>query len=308
MLSLLIAVVSFLLSRVHPSFDALVVSIIFGMLISNGLANRDFLAKGIDRMLRFALPVGIALYGTQLTFTNSIGYATWLSIVIVFLFSFLMSILIGRALRLPGKLSLLLASGFSICGASAIAVISPLLRAKREDTSISVIAIMVMGLTAVILYPIFPEVFGLDVREFAFLSGTTIPMLGQVKIVARDAGADVLAMALKFKLIRVSMILFVSVGILVFHGRKEKRPSIPWFMVAFVVLALLANTVEAAASLARMMEPVCVFLLSSALAAVGLSVDFDSITSEGARPLLAVFASWGALIIFIVVGLRLFHV
>ncbi len=72
--SLLIAAVSLLLSRVHPSFDALVVSILLGMLISNGLANRDFLAGGIDRMLRFALPVGIALYGTQLTFSDTIGY------------------------------------------------------------------------------------------------------------------------------------------------------------------------------------------------------------------------------------------
>ncbi len=307
-LSLLIATASFLLSKVHASFEPLAISIIFGMLLSNVLANREQLQKGIDIMLRFFLPVGIALYGTQLTFSNNIGYQTWFSILVVFAFTFFSALVISRALRLPSQLSLLLATGISVCGASAIAVLSPLVRARREDTSISIISIMVMGLTAVILYPTFHHIFGLSGTEYAFFSGVTIPMMGQVKIAAQGGGPGVAALALKFKLIRVSMILCVALGMLFLHGRKEKGFSVPGFMIAFLVLAVAVNLIDAMEPVPRLMEPVCKFLLSSALAAIGLSVDFDSITSEGGRPLIAVFASWGIAMCFVAAGLRLFNV
>lgn len=307
-LSLLIATASFLLSKVHPSFDPLAVSIIFGMLLSNVLANREQLQKGIDIMLRFFLPVGIALYGTQLTFGNNVDYKTWLSIIVLFIFSFAMTALIARFFRLPGKLSVLLASGFSICGASAIAVISPLIGAKKEDTSISIISIMAVGLLSVVFYPALWEDMGLTFKEFAFFSGTTIPMLGQVKVAVLEGGAEGITLAVRFKLIRVSMLLFVAITVLLVYGRRQKGSSIPWCMVAFVLFVILANVEERMSSLNRVFEPVSRFFLSSALAAIGLSVDFDSITLEGAKPLYVVFLSWLGLALIIFAGLRFFHV
>lgn len=304
----MIAVVSFLLSQAHPSFDALTVSIIFGMLLSNMLVQQEQLQKGIDFMLRFFLPLGIALYGTQLTFSNNVDYKTWLSIIVLFIFSFAMTALIARFFRLPGKLSVLLASGFSICGASAIAVISPLIGAKKEDTSISIISIMVIGLLSVVFYPALWEDMGLTFKEFAFFSGTTIPMLGQVKIAVLEGGAEGISMAVRFKLIRISMLLFVAIAMLLVYGRRQKGSSIPWFMVAFVLFVILANVEERMSSLNRIFEPVSKFFLSSALAAIGLSVDFDSIALEGAKPLYVVFLSWLGLALIIFAGLRLFHV
>lgn len=307
-LSLLIAVISFLSSQLHPSFDALAVSIIFGMLLSNMLAKREQLQKGIDIMLRFFLPVGIALYGTQLTFGNNVDYKTWLSVIVAFTFSFTITFLISRLFKLPEKLAVLLASGFAICGASAIAVISPLIAAKREDTSISIISIMVIGLLSVVFYPVLWKDIGLTVKEFSFLSGTTIPMLGQVKIAVMKTGTDWMSLAVRFKLIRVSMLLFVAAGVVLLYGKGRNGTPIPWFMIAFAAFALLTNFVETMASMARIFEPVSKFFLSSALAAIGLSVDFDSITSEGSKPLLAVFISWCIGSLFIYTGLRLFGV
>ncbi|GAB4405697.1 MAG: putative sulfate exporter family transporter [Thermodesulfovibrionales bacterium] len=323
--SLLIAVVSFLLSQFHPSFDALVVSIILGMLLSNILAKREMLQKGIDIMLRFFLPAGIALYATQLTFGNSINYWMWLSVIAVFIFSFLMTFLVARAFRLPESLAVLLASGFAVCGASAIAVISPLVNARKEDTSIATIAIMVMGLISMVFYPILWDVADMTTGEIAFFSGTTIPMLGQVKVAAGAAGLDVLSLAVRFKLVRISMLLFIAAGLLVFSRRWKSHNTetpmeitaegvvspglhIPWFMIAFIVLALIVNLTDAFQPITRISEPISRFLLSSALAAIGLSVDLDSITSEGARPLLAVFLSWAIVVLFVYTGFRLLNV
>ncbi len=298
-LSLLIGIVSFLLSGFHPAFDSLVVSIILGILLGNTLSNRERLQKGIEVMLKYCLPVGIALYGTQLTFGHNIE-RTWLYVVMIFLFFLAATLIISRLLRLPGTLSILLASGLAVCGASAIAVISPLVGAKREDTSISIISILVIGLLSVVFYPVIWEDLGFTVRQFAFFSGTTIPMLGQVKVAVLETGREGINLAVRFKLIRISMLIFVATAVVLLRGRQDKRTTIPWFMVVFVVLAFLSNFVEAVSNMVPIFEPVSRFFLSSALAAIGLSVDLDSIMSEGARPLLAVFFSWclGCLLVY----------
>lgn len=307
-LSLLIGVISLMLSVVHPAFDPLVVSIIFGMLFGNTLARRERLQSGMDVMLKYFLPVGIALYGTQLTFGNNIDYRTWLFVVMIFIFFVASTLIISRLLKLPGTLSLLLASGLAVCGASAIAVISPLVGAKKEDTSISVISILVIGLLTTVFYPVFWEDVGFTTREFAFFSGTTIPMLGQVKIAVLETGREGVSLAVRFKLIRISMLLFVATAVLLFYGRRKNRISIPWFMVVFVALACLVNFVGGMAAIAPRFEPVSKFCLSSALAAIGLSVDLDSIMSEGARPLIAVFLAWCIGCFFVYAGVGLFGV
>lgn len=332
-LSILIAVIAFTLSRLDPAFDSLVISIVLGMLLSNVLARRDVLQKGIEVMLRFSLPAGIALYGTQLTLGADVSYRTLLSVIAVFVFSFAITFFIARLFRLSEKLSVLLASGLAVCGASAIAVISPLIGAKKEETSISLIVIMVVGLLSIIFYPLIWDWAGLTVRESAFLSGTTIPMLGQVKITARTFGTEALALAVKFKLVRIFMLLFLAIGLLMFSRRWglsgagdtqnaqggecvrkagffNKIPGlhVPWFMFAFIIFALLVNSVDAAASIAYIFRPVSTFLLSAALASVGLSVDFDSITSEGARPLLVAVSSWAVVTLLIYIGLRVLNV
>ena len=65
--SIVVALIAFTLSYIHPSFDALVISIILAMLFSNLLREREFLNEGIKLSLKIFLPIGIALYGAQLT-------------------------------------------------------------------------------------------------------------------------------------------------------------------------------------------------------------------------------------------------
>ncbi|HWR57936.1 MAG TPA: putative sulfate exporter family transporter [Thermodesulfovibrionales bacterium] len=306
--SLLIGVVSLLLSGVHPAFDTLVVSIIIGMFVGNTLAKPEQLQSGIGIMLKYFLPMGIALYGTQLTFGRNIDYGTWLYVAVIFIFFFVLTLTISKLLKLPGTLSLLLASGLAVCGASAIAVISPLVGAKKEDTSISVISILVIGLLSIVFFPLFWEDIGFSVRDYAFFSGTTIPMLGQVKIAVLETGSEGVGLAVRFKLIRVSMLLFVAAAVAFVYGRKKNRVSVPWFLVVFVIFAFLVNFVKGMEAIAPKLEPVSKFFLSSALASIGLSVDLDSIMSEGSRPLTAVFLSWCIGCLFVYAGLRLLGV
>ena len=299
---LLITMVSFILSSLHPSFDMLVISIIFGMLVANFIKDKALFDDGVAFVSRVFLPIGIALYGTQLSFAGA-GLKLYICVIATFVSLFVITYLISRGLGLTKNTGILLSTGVSVCGASAIAIISPLIGAKKEETSISVIAVMVLGLAGMIFYPLLTEILALNKDEFAFLSGATLPMLGQVQATASTAGPEALAIALKLKLIRISCLIFFPIVVLMLPDRsatrREKKFYMPWFIVVFIVLAIGVNIVKEAKFIAEIFEPLSKFFLSSVLAAIGFSVDFESIAEEGTKPLIAVFLSWGIVVLLL---------
>ena len=304
--TLTVAVVSYLGSLVHASFDPLVIAIIFGMMVANLLGQRTESDAGAQAMVRFSLPMGIALYGLQLHVTGiDTRYGVLLAAAVVV--SFGVTYFLSRAFGVGRRMSFLLASGMSICGASAIAVIAPLVGARREDLSASILAVMVVGLSAMVLYRILPDFIATGVEGFAFLCGATLPMFGQVKVAASSMGAESLAIASNVKVLRISALTVLAVGALFAAHRFRAEPaeglpalavrpkvSVPWFMVVFLTLAALANVPERAVGLHEALDglrlltaPLGKFLMTVALAGIGMSIDFDAVSARGATPLVA---------------------
>lgn len=302
-IALVTAIVSYLSASLHPSFDALVISIVFGMLLANGIGDRETYEKGVEAAIKVFLPIGIALYGTQLAIAG-VDLRLLPAIVIAIGLIFGVTYFISRGFGMGRGLSVLLGTGLAVCGASAIAVMSPLINSRKEETSISLISVMTLGLTAMLLFSFIPEMLGLSVSKFAFLTGMTLPMFGQVKVAASTLGKESLSIASNYKLLRVSSLLFFACIAILTMRKKGGMARIPWFMVAFFVLAVSVNLFEGASALREYAAPVSKFSLTTALAAIGLSIDFDSITEEGAKPLFSVFLSWGivALMLYVFVG------
>jgi len=297
-LSIFIALISMGLSSLHPSLDSLVLSIILGMLTGNFFEKRAFLERGLNICIRFCLPAGIILYGSQLMI-NVKDISHLVLVPAVFIFTFAITFLVSRTLRINRELSLLLSTGLSICGASAIAVVSALIGSKKEETSLSIISIMVVGLIGLIIYPLFSSNSSLSNEGFAFLTGTTLPMLGQVKVVGKTAGPHALVSAVNYKLIRISLLIFLIIwfGLL----RKETKPEVGFIsfpyvarsilVAGFILLVILTNTLKTP-DLQKLLEPFSRFFLTVTLSAIGLSIDFDSIAEIGPRPLYSALISW----------------
>jgi uncharacterized integral membrane protein (TIGR00698 family) len=295
---LIIGVLSYFISTFHASFDSLVISIIIGMFTGNLIGRKDYFMKGVEGSIKVFLPAGIALYGTQLVF-KGLNPVLLAGIFLVFVFVFGLTLFASNLFGLNRKLSILLASGLAVCGASAIAIISPLIGARREDTSISILSVMMLGLTGMILYPVVYDLFSMTGGEYTFLTGTTLPMLGQVRVAAGNVSPEALAGAMEIKLVRISFLFFlVSIAVLL-SGKEGKKVSIPWFVVLFGIFALIANFLKVPGSIMQFCKTASSFLLSSALAAIGFTVDFDSIIEDGLTPLGVVFVSWIAAIIII---------
>lgn len=302
---LVIAALAYFLSTLHASFDALVISIIVGMLAGNMIGNRDYFERGTETALTFFLPLGIALYGSQLVL-DELRWGQLLAIFLVFSALFGLTLLIAGIFGIEKKVAVLLASGLSVCGASAIAVISPLIGAKREETSVAVISVMMLGLTGMIFYPMLNDTLSLTRVEFNFLAGTTLPMLGQVKVAALNVCPECPAAAEKIKLIRMSFLFFLVTASLFYSGKEGRRVKIPWFVIVFILLAVGVNMSGAFAHVMEYFKGTSNFCLSAALAAIGFSVDFDSLIEQGILPLGVISFSWGLVVLLMYLIRNLF--
>ena len=291
-----IALLSVYISTLHASFDALVISIIIGMIFNNLLSERKVFIRGTETAIGVLLPAGIALYGMQLSLT---GLKTGLlaSVFLVFVVTFGLTLMLSRIFNLNTRIAILLASGLSVCGASAIAIVSPLIAAKREDTSISVLSVMMLGLIGMIFYPLLYDLSPFSKEEFTFLAGTTLPMIGQVKVAAGNVCPECVNSALQIKLVRVAFLVFVIPLAMVLSRKGEKRVVVPWFVVVFVLLSVLANSLKSLKDFLDVGRVVGTFFFSAGLAAIGFSVDFDTVVEEGLAPLGVILISWLVVII-----------
>lgn len=293
-----IASLSYYLSTVHASFDALVISILSGMFIGNLMADEKIFKKGIETAIKIIMPVGIALYGSQLVI-GELQWGTFFGIFAVFAGLFCLTLFFSKIFTLDRKLSVLLASGLAVCGASAIAVISPLIGAKKEDTSIAILSVMMIGLTGMVFYPLIYDIFSLTKEEFNFFAGTTLPMLGQVKVAAGNVCPECLPAAIKIKLIRISFLVFVITLSVFLSGKETKKLNVPWFILVFIVFVVLCNSTNILKPFMQPLKFLSSFFLSAGLAAIGFSVDFDAIIEKDITPLSVISLSWIIMLISI---------
>lgn len=305
MLVIVIASFSFLLSLVNASFDPLVISVIIAMFLGSIVVDKKPFEDGVIFSTKVFLPCGIALYGAQLTFQGLRG-GLIAYILLVSAGLFISAFLISRVFNINLKTSVLLASGLSICGATAVAVISPLIGARREDTSVAIISVVMLGLAGMIFYPIFKELFFLTGPEYSFFTGSTLPMLGQVRVAAAAAAPGHAAAAVDIKLVRVSFLIFLVTAAVLLSGSRDRSVHVPWFVTVFVILSLLSSGTELLRPVISQLRALSGFFLSAGLAAIGFSVEIDSVIEEGMTPLGALFMSWSVVVLMMYLIRNLF--
>ncbi len=304
-LTVLIAAVSHLLSFGHTTLDPLVISMLISIMLGNLIGPRQIFQPGILSARKIFIPLGIMLYGTQLDLRPLGGYGAGRIFHILFMVFFGMYAIyrLSLALGVRRKMSMLISAGSAICGAAAIMVLSPLIDADKEDTSISLLSITVVGLTGVILYPLFQEILSLSENAYALLCGTTLYQVGQVKAASSLMGMNAMNMALPVKLLRVAMLLPIAAAAPWITEKRSRRVYIPWFIVVFIFLAVLSNLSPELSARRAVIAPYAGFFLSVAIAGIGLSVDLESIIDIGPRPLLAAFLGWSVLIALFILGM-----
>lgn len=303
-ISTAIASAAFLLTLGHVSLDPLVLSILISIIVGNLIVHKHQIESGISLSHRYIIPIGIVMYGTQVDFQPLRALGTSRILYILFMVAAALSAIYAVAQRIGiGKRTgLLLAAGSAVCGASAIMVLSTVIRAEREQTSISLLTITVVGLMGVIVYPLLQETFGLSEQTYALLCGSTLYQMGQVKAAASILSQTALDIAVPVKLLRVGTLLPIAIIYSALSAGTIRRPFIPWFIIGSVVVAVVMNTTPELNMLREAAAPYITLLFSIAIAAIGLSVDIEAIIDVGPKPLLVGFLGWIILIVLFIAG------
>ncbi|MFH1612221.1 MAG: putative sulfate exporter family transporter [bacterium] len=197
-LTIIIGFIALWIAKFHKALDPLVIGIVLGIVIRTFLGERHYFLLGFDFAPKFFIPLGIIFYGINLEFHKlaAIPVIFWIQLIIGIILIFLIALYLGRRLGAGTAIPLLIATGTAICGASAIAIATPIVKADSEDTGASLITITIFGLFGMMVYPLVLTCFTLSNTEYAFLCGTTLHQTGFVKLAAKALGDDCLKMAM----------------------------------------------------------------------------------------------------------------
>lgn len=306
-IAVLIAAASYLLATGHVALDPLVLSILISIIVGNLLGPYRSMEKGVSLSYRLFIPLGIILYGTQMDLQplRTVGIRH-IAHTIVIVFACLGAVAwLSRKLGMAKKLSMLLAAGSAICGASAIMVLSPVIGAKKEETSVSLLAITVIGLGGIIIYPLAQEYLDLSERAYGLLCGSTLYQVGQVRVAASLLSQASVDLAIPVKLIRVGTLLPIAIMFSLLSRERGQKLFIPWFIVGSIIVAAAFNLIPSLGALRESVSPFITFTFAIAIAGIGLTVDLESIIDVGFKPLLAVFLGWLTLLTLFAVGYAL---
>jgi uncharacterized integral membrane protein (TIGR00698 family) len=210
--------------------------------------------------------------------------------------------LLGRWLGVGAQLRGLITVGTSVCGASAIAAVAPVLEADSVEIGYAISVIFLFNVAAVIVFPAVGHLFGFSHGFFAVWAGTAINDTSSVLAAGLSFGAGTAATAAIVKLSRTVMILPITLGLALIAGRRDGaqphgwwlavRRGLPWFILAFIAATIVHTIGLVSADNSRNASTVASYGTIVALAAIGLSLDVHALRLAGSRPLILGLLGW----------------
>ncbi|MFF5672700.1 YeiH family protein [Streptomyces hygroscopicus] len=198
--------------RLFPAVPLLTAAVVLGIVAAH-LPGARGLVRGVCRAgLSFAgkrlMRLGIVLLGLKLSLDDvlGLGWATVAMVLGVVAATFCGTWWLGRRMGLRGDQPLLIATGYSICGASAIGAVSEVSDSDERDVATSVALVTLCGTLAIAVLPLLQHPLGLDDAAFGRWVGASVHDVGQVVATAQTAGPAALGDAVLVKLVRVALL------------------------------------------------------------------------------------------------------
>lgn len=295
---LLAGAIAMIASIVHtvPGMTALspmILSIVFGIAFHNVVGTPSVAKPGIVFSVRRLLRIAIILLGFQLTLTQviDVGGRGLFVVAATLTATFLFTTSLGRLLKVDAKLTQLIAAGTSICGASAIIATNTVTGARDEDVAYAVACVTVFGSIAMFAYPLLPGLLHLDQHSYGLWSGASIHEIAQVVAAGFQNSQRAGEFGTIVKLARVTLlapiVFSLSISERIAAGRaaaRPARPPLPWFVLGFIAVVALNSATAIPVEIGKDITLATTFLLSVALAALGLETDILKISAKGFRP------------------------
>jgi uncharacterized integral membrane protein (TIGR00698 family) len=309
-LAVAIGLIALWLGRLAPLIGGPVIGIVLGIVVRNVVAppapcrpGIAFTGKKVLQWSIIALGFGLSLDQVARTGAQSLS-VTLLTMSVAFIAAWLL----GRWLRVPGKLAVLIGVGTAICGGSAIAAATPIIRADDHDTAFAISTIFLFNVIAVLVFPLLGHLLHMSDLGFGLWAGTAINDTSSVVAAGYSYSKDAGDFATIVKLTRATLIIPVCLVLAAVVAWQEKRKLaqagqgghfslariFPWFILWFLVASAIRTLGWIPVALQPALHVGAEFLIIVALTAIGLSSDLRRMISSGPRPILLGLGVWAA--------------
>lgn len=283
-------------------FSPLILAVLLGILARNMLGVSQIFQPGITFSLKRILRLAIILLGLQLSISQliEVGSAGLTIVAITLVSTFVFTCWLGRQLGVSKKLTQLIATGTSICGASAIVAINTIVDTTDEDVAYGIAIVTVFGTFSMLLYPLFPIFLHLTPEAFGIWCGTSIHEVAQVVAAAFQNGHISGEIATISKLSRLIFLAPLMGALVLLSMRFDKKAKhiklnqlpIPWIVLGFFTLTLFNSLDIIPLNFKEWVVESNRFLLTIALAAMGLETNLSKMKQSGFKPLYLGAAAW----------------
>jgi uncharacterized integral membrane protein (TIGR00698 family) len=313
-LALSVALVATVIGKAVPVVGSAVPGAVIGAILAIIRKPGSRFAPGLKWASSFVLQCSVVILGTQLSIGAAarVGLASLPVMLGTLAVCLTAAYVYGRLLGVVGDLRTLIGVGTGICGASAIAAVSPVIEATTTDIGYAVSTIFLFNIAAVLAFPLLGHAIGMSQHSFGLFAGTAVNDTSSVVATASTYGSQAADYAIVVKLVRTLMIIPICIALAWMTDRKKAAATgspgaapaaprlsprrvlrlVPWFLIGFVAAALI-NTAGLIPSGAHgSLSDVSLFFVAVALSAIGLSTDVAALRRAGARPVVLGALLW----------------
>lgn len=249
--------------------------------------------KYSSKILQYSVVLmGFGMNLQQVIETSSKGILlTACSVVLVFF----AGLILGRIFKVDKTTSILISSGTAICGGSAIAAVSPIVKAKDSQISFSLTVVFVLNAIALFVFPLIGEYFNMSQENFGYWSAIAIHDTSSVVGAGAIYGQEALETATTVKLTRTLWIIplsFLVMFVMKKDNNTKTKIKIPWFILYFVIAILITALLPSLKPAYEVVSYIGKRGMVLALFMIGCGFSFADLKQVGLRPFLLGLVLW----------------
>lgn len=295
---IIIGLISKFLGTYVPAIGGATIAILLGLLLGNTVLTQQRLYKGIRFSESNLLSYSIVLLGGTLSYKVilELGVSGVSYIILQMILTTLVCITLGKKLGFSENFRLLMASGNSVCGSSAIGATAPVIKASDIDKSITITLVNLTGTVLMLILPFMTKfLYGNETMQSAAFIGGILQSVGQVVGSASMVNEEVLRYATIFKIVRIIFLVFVILSFAkikqdeeikeakLHHKKSRAKIKIPWYVIGFFIMCFLFSIGIISENVSYGFKQISNYLEIFALAGIGMSVKFKDLISAGIK-------------------------
>jgi len=302
-LAVVVGIFAMILGRWMPIIGGPVFGILLGIAIRNTVGvgpvfrpGLQFASKQILQWSIIALGFGLSIQQVAKTGLESL----WVTLVTIMV-AFVSAYVLGKWLGIPSRLKTLIGVGTAICGGSAIAAVTPIIKPEDHETAFAISTIFLFNIVAVLIFPMMGHWLNMSDAGFGMWAGTAINDTSSVVAAGYSYSVAAGDYATIVKLTRATLIIPICLVLAVLVAWREKKQGsagfslkrvFPWFILWFLVASALRSSGLIPEAMHASLHLLAQFLIVVALTAIGLSSDLRRMAIAGMRPILLGLGVW----------------